>query len=346
MPRGTRRAILVSGLLAALLAAFLASICLGAVPIGPLDVSRILAYQLPGTAHFIIPDWSASNEAIVVQIRLPRVILALIVGASLALAGAVFQGLFRNPMADPQVIGASAGAALGAAIAIVLQNSLQWHFLGSIPLLASIGAILTVILVYNLARTGAMVPMANLLLAGIAVHALMSAIVSLIMYYGQDKLHTIVFWLMGGLSGRDWHYILFTLPCLIAGLAITAYYSRDLNLMLIGEETAATIGVEVEKVKAVLLFTASVLTGVSVAASGMIGFVGLVVPHLMRMLAGPDHRLLVPVCVMAGALVLAVADLAARTLVAPTELPLGVVTALFGAPFFLYLLRRYRGSLF
>jgi iron complex transport system permease protein len=180
----------------------------------------------------------------------------------------------------------------------------------------------------------------NLLLAGLALNSLLSALISLLIYFGQDQMHTIVFWLMGGLSGRYWNYVFYTLPYLLAGLAVAVYYARDLNLMLLGEETAHNLGVEVEKVKAVLLLVASVLTGAAVAASGMIGFVGLIVPHVARILVGPDHRLLVPVSILSGAILLLGADILARTVLAPVELPLGVVTALFGAPFFIMLLRR------
>ncbi len=344
MSIASRRQRLLIALLAGLLGTVLLSICAGAVSIGPLEVMRILAYYVPGLNNLVIPDWAPSDEVIVTLIRLPRLALALVTGASLALAGAIYQGLFRNPMADPHVIGASAGGALGATLAILLSSAIQWQGLGAIPLFASLGSIITVLLVYRMARIGPLVPIPNLLLCGIAMHAFLSAIVSLLMYYGQDKLHVIVFWLMGGLSGRDWHYLLFTFPCLLAGMAVAAYFARDLNLMLIGEETASTVGIDVEKVKAILLFTASVLTGTAVAAAGIIGFVGLIVPHLVRMLAGPDHRFMLSACVLAGAIVMALSDLAARTIVAPVELPLGVVTALFGAPFFIYLLRRYRAS--
>lgn len=322
------------------------AVAIGSIYISPLQVLRILLHQLPGISGQIVPNWPESHETVIMLCRLPRVALALVVGSALALAGAIFQGLFKNPMADPHIIGASAGAGLGATLAISLGLSLNWNGLGAIPLLASLGAFVTVILVYNLARSGGTVPIPNLLLAGVALSALLSALISLLIYLGQDQMHTIVFWLMGGLSGRNWNHVLFALPYLLVGAAVSVFYARDLNLMLLGEESALNLGVEVERVKAILLVIASILTGVAVAASGMIGFVGLIVPHVARILVGPDHRTLVPVSILAGAILLLCADILARTILAPVELPLGVVTALFGAPFFILLLRRYRGPLF
>ncbi len=324
----------------ALLLLVLLAGAIGSVYISPLRVLEILLHRLPEFSAQMVPDWPESYETIILLIRLPRVVLALVVGSALALAGTIFQGLFKNPMADPHIIGASAGAGLGAAIAISLGLSVSWKGLGAVPLLASAGAFLAVILVYRLARSGGVVSIPNLLLAGLALNSLLSALISLLIYFGQDQMHTIVFWLMGGLSGRYWNYVFYTLPYLLAGLAVAVYYARDLNLMLLGEETAHNLGVEVEKVKAVLLLVASVLTGAAVAASGMIGFVGLIVPHVARILVGPDHRLLVPVSILSGAILLLGADILARTVLAPVELPLGVVTALFGAPFFIMLLRR------
>jgi iron complex transport system permease protein len=333
-------------LLAVLLIMIILAVAIGSIYISPLKVMKILLYQLPGVGGKIVPNWPESYETIITLFRLPRVVLAMVVGSALALAGAIFQGLFKNPMADPHIIGASAGAGLGATLAISLGLSIGWNGLGAVPLLAALGSFLTVILVYNLARTGGTVPIPNLLLAGVALSSFLSAMISLLIYFGQDQMHTIVFWLMGGLSGRTWDYVWFTLPYLLVAACVAIYYARDLNLMLLGEESAHNLGVEVERVKAILLLVASILTGAAVAASGMIGFVGLIVPHVARILVGPDHRILVPVSILAGAILLLGADILARTVLAPVELPLGVVTALFGAPFFIFLLRRYRGPLF
>lgn len=229
---------------------------------------------------------------------------------------------------------------------MVLAVSWTWMGLGSVPLAAFLGALVTVIVVYNLARVGNVIPVQNLLLAGIAVSAFLSSLVSLLMYFSDDRLHAVVYWLMGGLSGRSWDYVMWSLPYLVVGVGLAIYCARDLNVMLLGEEAAEHLGVEVETSKRILLVAASVLTAIAVAASGIIGFVGLIVPHVVRILIGPDHWKLIPAAGVAGAILVVLADLAARTLLAPVEIPLGVVTSLFGAPFFIYLLRRHRRTYF
>lgn len=340
------RGYMLPGLLLGLVLLAIISLCIGAVYISPGETVKILLVKIPGMANQFNITWPASYEKIVWFIRLPRIVLAMIVGACLAVAGAIFQGLFRNPMADPYVIGASSGAALGATASIVLAAGWHWMGMGAVPLTAFLGALGTVLLVYNLARSGSLVPIQSLLLAGIAVSALLSSLVSLLMYLGDDRLHAVVYWLMGGLSGRSWEYVTFTLPYLVIGLLLALYCARDLNIMLLGEESAQHLGIEVEIAKKILLIAASILTATAVSASGIVGFVGLIVPHVMRMISGPNHWTLIPLSGLTGAILILVADLAARTFMAPVEIPLGVVTSLFGAPFFIYLLRRYRRSFF
>jgi len=331
-----------------ILALFLVSLVFlgtGAVQIPLKTTIKILFSQLPGTQEGF-SDVPPTFREIIWFIRLPRLVLAMVVGVCLAVAGTIFQGLFRNPMADPYVIGASSGAALGATASMVLAVSWTWMGLGSVSLAAFLGALVTVIVVYNLARVGNVIPVQNLLLAGIAVSAFLSSLVSLLMYFSDDRLHAVVYWLMGGLSGRSWDYVMWSLPYLVVGVGLAIYCARDLNVMLLGEEAAEHLGVEVETSKRILLVAASVLTAIAVAASGIIGFVGLIVPHVVRILIGPDHWKLIPAAGVAGAILVVLADLAARTLLAPVEIPLGVVTSLFGAPFFIYLLRRHRRTYF
>lgn len=313
---------------------------LGAVEVQAPEIVRILASRIPVVSSWVRPDWSASHETIILSIRLPRVILACIVGASLAVAGAAFQGLFRNPMADPYVIGASSGASVGAAVAIVFGVNLRLFGLASVPLLAFAGTLFTVFLVYHLASVGKTAPTLTLLLAGIAVSSILSALVSFLMFYGEEQLHQLVFWLMGGFSGRQWDYVSMALPYSLVGTAGVLLYARDLNVLLLGEESAVYVGVEVEKAKRVLVASASLLTAAAVASAGVIGFVGLVVPHVARMVFGPDHRVLVPASALLGATFLVGADMLARTLMAPQEIPVGILTAFGGGPFFIYLLRR------
>ncbi len=339
---GRARALAVLAVLVG--AAGLAGMALGSVSLPLSEVARILGHAVPFLGQGIATDWPASHEAIVLALRLPRVLLGLVVGASLAVAGGAFQGLFRNPMADPYVIGVSSGAALGASLAISLRFETGILGLGAVPLAAFVGALVTVYVVYRVARVGKEVPIGNLLLSGVAVGSFLSAMVSLVIVFSRQNANEIVFWLMGSLAGRGFAHVWAALPYLVGGTAVLLYLGRDLNALLLGEEEASHLGIPVERVKLVILAAASLLTAAAVATCGVIGFVGLIVPHVMRLIVGPDHRTLLPVSALAGALLLVGADLAARTLVRPGELPVGVITAVIGAPFFLFLLRRSRSG--
>lgn len=280
------------------------------------------------------------QRGIILYLRLPRVVQAGIVGASLAVAGAVFQGLFRNPMADPYVLGVSSGAALGAVIAMLTGGTIAFAGLSAVPLFAFIGGIATIALVYYLSRAGKSVPVMTLLLAGIAVSAFLSAFVSLLTYFAGERLHQVIFWMMGGVGGASWRRISTMLPYTIVGFVCINYYAKELNVMLLGEETARHLGVNTEKVKKILLAAASLLVAGAVSTSGIIGFVGLVVPHLVRMAVGPDHRILIPASALLGANLLIATDTLARTIISPAELPIGIITAMVGAPMFVYLLKK------
>ncbi len=337
---GTGRRLLLLG--AVVVAAMVLGLGLGAVRLPPEEVVGILAYRW-GLA--VRGEWPAAHETIILELRLPRVVLGALVGGALGIAGATFQGLFRNPMADPYVIGVSSGAAVGAVATMALRLRLPELGIGWVPPMAFVGALGAVLLVYNLARVNGRVPVMALLLAGVAVAALLSAVVSLMIYFTADRVGHIVFWLMGGLSGANWRTAGLLLPYVLGGAAALSLYARDLNAMLLGEEPALHLGVPVEGVKRVLLLVGSLLTAAAVAVSGIIGFVGLVVPHAVRLVAGPDHRFLLPASALVGGAFLVLADALARTLLAPTELPVGILTALAGGPFFLYLLRRRRMQL-
>ncbi|MEQ8236241.1 MAG: iron chelate uptake ABC transporter family permease subunit [Syntrophomonadaceae bacterium] len=337
---------LFTALLALLMLALVLGISIGAVAIKPSAVIQILLSQLPGLVHLTGHDWLPEHETILITMRMPRVLLAALVGAGLSLAGATFQGLFRNPMADPYVIGVSSGAALGAVSSILLQTTFRFSMNYGIPAFAFLFALFTIALVYNLARVGGKVPVMTLLLSGIAVNSLLTALVSLCQFFSGDQLHQVVFWLMGSFSGRGWNYVNIFIPYGLVGAIIVFVYARELNAMLLGEESAQHLGVEVERVKRRLLIAAAILTGACVSVSGLIGFVGLVIPHVVRLVFGPDHRTLLPAVALIGAIFLLLADIISRIIIAPGELPVGIVTALVGGPFFIYLLRRQKNTMF
>lgn len=319
------------------------SAALGPANIPPSVILKILASKIsllnnPANSLGI-------EETIVFEIRLPRIILAMLVGAALSVAGVTFQGLFKNPMADPYVIGVSSGAALGATLAVVLGLELEFFGLSSIPLMAFIGALTATFMVYNIAKVGHTLPVSTLLLSGIAVGSFLSAITMLIMMMAGERLHQIVFWLMGGLSARNWSHVKMVLPFIFLGTAIIYFFARDLNIMLLGEESAQHLGIEVKKLTKIMLVFASLIAAAAVSVSGLIGFIGLVVPHIMRILVGPDHRILLPSSAIAGSIILITSDTVARTAISSTEIPVGIITAFFGAPFFIYLLRKRKSSI-
>lgn len=319
--------------------AFLLAVGLGTVWISPATTLRLLAWKL-GLAG-LPADVPSSAAVILFELRIPRVLLAVVVGAALAASGAVFQALFRNPMADPAIIGVSSGAALGAIAVIILGGGVLAGGLG-VPAAAFAGALAVSFLVYRLARIGPAVQVATLLLAGIAVAAVISAVISLVMAFAGQEIRSIYFWLLGGLAGRGWGALATSAPLVAVGAVLALTTVRDLNLMALGEERAAQLGVETERFKRRSLATGALLAAAAVSVAGVIGFVGLMTPHILRLVLGADHRRLVPASILGGAAFMVLADLAARTVRAPEEIPVGAVTALLGGPFFLYLLRRER----
>ncbi len=317
-----------------LLAAALCSLALGPAGIPPGKVFALLWSWLGGHRE------ASAAALIVLQLRLPRIILGAMVGAGLAAAGVSYQAILRNPLADPYVIGVSAGAGLGAALAITFRLGINFLGLSTIPLMAFLGAVLTVLAVYLLARIGGKVTMPSLLLAGVAVGAFLTACISLLLVFYRRSLDEVVFWLMGGLSGRGWPQVWNVLPYVCLGLSVLCILARPLNLMALGEEPAAHLGVEVRRTRNLILAAGSLLAATAVASSGIIGFVGLMIPHMARMLVGGDHRRLLPFTALFGAAFLVSADTLARVAFSPLEIPVGVITALCGGPFFLWLLRQ------
>ena len=321
-------------------------VILGTAAIGSTDISlAAIAKMLINRLPFIelAPVWTESAETIILNIRLPRIILAGLTGAALSVAGATYQGLFRNPLADPYLIGVAQGAGLGAIIGFLLPIS--WHT-GVIPLLAFAGAILAVFIVSSISRVGRSLPMTTLILAGVALGAFLAAITSYLMIASGEKLHSIVLWLLGTFSIANWWQVAMVTPYILIGIIVIWLYARPLNVMQLDEEQAQQLGINVERVKIVLLGAATLITAAAISFCGIIGFVGIIVPHAIRLIWGPDHRFLLPLATIAGAIFLILADTIARTVLAPTEVPIGVITAFIGAPFFLYLLRQKKRALF
>ncbi|MFB8380697.1 FecCD family ABC transporter permease [Streptomyces rubiginosohelvolus] len=329
--------LLTVGLSLALLAGCLLSAAIGAynIPLGDVLSSVQHRIGLGGQALDRV------GESVLWNVRLPRVALAVLVGASLGCAGALMQGVFGNPLAEPGVIGISAGAAVGAVASIALGLTFFGNW--TITVFAFIAGLATVLLVYALSRSGGRTEVVTLILTGIAVNAFAGALIGLFIFFADNaQITQITFWQLGSLSQATWPKVLAVLPCALAGLVIAPFYSRKLDLLALGERPARHLGVDVERLRIVLVLVVALLTAAAVAVAGIISFVGLLVPHLLRMVNGPGHRFLVPGSALGGALVLVAGDLAARTVAAPAELPLGVLTALFGSPFFFWLLRRTR----
>jgi len=335
-----RRELLAFAILAGLLVlSAILSLGAGAVTI-PLD--RVL---LALAGHAVVPG----DELVLFQIRLPRLLLGGLIGAALAVSGALMQGLFRNPLADPGLVGVSAGAALAAAITIVLGDALA-PFLGRLPFQvlpvgAFLGGLATTLGLYVVATREGRTSIATMLLAGVAFGALAGAATGLLAYLSDDRqLRDLTFWSLGSLGGASWVKVGGVAPFILPVLLATPFLARGLNALALGEAEAFHLGVPVQRVKALAVLLVAVAVGASVAAAGLIGFVGIVVPHVLRLWVGPDHRFLLPASALLGAVLIVAADVVARTLVAPAELPIGVLTAAIGAPFFLWLLLRREGG--
>lgn len=324
-------------LLAALLSTgIIASAGLGYIRISFNDVMRIISAKVFGFDS-VLAGMGELFPVVVFDVRLPRILSAAAVGGGLAVSGAVFQGILLNPLADPYTLGVSAGAAFGASLALLLNIG----FLGtySIPLAAFIGASVTLLLVMYLSASSGGFSSNNLILSGIIVAAILSAGISLLKYIADEQVAVIIFWLMGSFAAKTWSDVGLTLVFVIGGLLVSLYFARDLNLLSLGERSAATLGVETRRITLVLLITASMIAAACVSVSGIIGFVGLLVPHMMRGVTGPDNRRLLPISMLAGALLLMSADTVTRALL-PTEIPIGVLTSLIGGPFFCYIFRK------
>lgn len=341
-----RRAWLAFGVgLLLCLALALIAVGQGAVPIAPGRVAHILLAQAVGDSDVL----AGRDTLVVLNIRLPRVLLGLMIGAALAVSGALMQGLFRNPLADPGLVGVSAGAALAAAVTIVLGDRLLAGTglalpFAALPVGAFCGGLASTIALYLIATRQGRTSISTMLLAGIALGALSGAFTGLLSYLSDDRqLRDLTFWSLGSLGGASWGKLAVIAPVLLPLLLAAPVLARGLNALMLGEAEAYHLGIPVQRIKALAILLVALAVGASVATAGIIGFIGIVVPHLVRLAVGPDHRLLLPLSALGGAALLVAADTVARLLVAPAELPIGIVTAALGAPFFLWLLLRKAG---
>jgi iron complex transport system permease protein len=340
-----RRMLLFAALAVLLVLVSILGLGLGATGVPASRVLAVIADALTGHVA------TGGDALIILQIRLPRLLLGLLIGAALASSGALMQGLFRNPLADPGLIGVSAGAALAAAATIVLGDRLLAPSIGALPFSALpvgafAGGLITMVGLYLIATRGGRTSIATMLLAGVAFDALAGAGMGLFSYLSDDRqLRDLTFWTLGSLSGATWTKVIAITPFVLPTLLAMPFLARGLNALSLGEAEAFHLGVPVQRVKAAAILLVAVAVGASVAAAGMIGFVGIVVPHVLRLMAGANHKVLLPASALLGAALLVSADTVARTIAAPAELPIGIVTAAFGAPFFLWLLLRRQGGL-
>ena len=325
-----------------LVAILILSVAIGPVNIPPQVIWSVVADRAGWAATSV--DNAGMYSTILLDIRLPHAVLLLLTGAALAGSGASYQGLFRNPLADPYLIGVASGAGLGAVIAMSIHWPEDLAGLYVIPAAAFVGAALTVMLVYSLARIGKSVPTTTLILAGVAISSFATSLTSFLMLRSNEQLRRATGWLLGGSLMSGWQPVVALLPYVIVGLTALLASAHALNVLQFGEEQASQMGLPAERVKFWLVLAASLTTASAVAFSGIIGFIGLIVPHLVRLLWGADYRRLLPLSVVSGGTGLLIADLLARTVLAPQVLPVGVVTALAGAPFFLWVLRRAKNQ--
>ncbi len=334
--------LLIPVLLAILVGSVILSAMMGAVHVPPREVVAIVFNHLADYVGLHIDAaYTQQQDAVVWSIRLPRILLGVMVGAALAVSGAALQGMFRNPLADPALIGVSNGAALGAVLALGLSIELLGRW--TTPVFAFVGGVLFALLGYALSRQNGRTEVVTLILAGIALNTFAGAGTALVTFVANDsQLRAIIFWSMGSLGGATWTSVLVAAPFVIMGLIASFWWRRPLNLMTLGEREARHLGVETERVRLLVIIFTALMTGATVAVAGVVGFVGLIVPHVIRLVAGPNHRVLLPASAVGGAILIVLADLVARTIVSPLELPLGVLTAFIGGPFLLILMLKTR----
>jgi iron complex transport system permease protein len=345
--RSSKWKLILVALVFALIATVILSLNVGYAQISFQEILNIIGKHIPFLNGFVnSSSVSSTNEAIILQIRLPRILAGALVGAGLAAAGVVYQGIFRNPMADSYVLGASAGASVGYTLAVLyITSTVTVIGLGTAQIVAFVFAVTTVFIVYFMSRVGNKVPTTTLLLSGIVINIFLLSMETVLELRAGTQLQGIVAWISGaGFSNAVWTQVWMVLPFVVIGTGIIYLFTRDLNMLATGDDTAQHLGVNTERVRRFLLAIASLITAAAVCISGVIGFVGLIIPHMTRLIIGPDHRILLPTSIIVGAIFLVICDAVARVATGASELPVGVITALVGTPFFIYLLRRRKTS--
>ena len=340
--RAKRWKLTLALLIPAIVITVIVSLNIGYSPIPFSEILRALGRQIPFLRDSIsASSVSPTSQAIIVDIRLPRILAAVLIGAGLSCSGVLYQGIFKNPMADPYIIGVSSGAMVGAGVAIVSGIGLSFMGLPIKQTTAFIGALVTVLVVYSISRVGSKVPVMTLLLSGTAISSFLVGVFEIMQVTAPNsKLPALVNWLIGGISNVTWGDVYSIAPFIIAGIVISFFFSRDLNMIALGEDTAQHLGVNTERTKLILLVLGSMISAAAVSISGLIGFVGLMIPHITRLIVGPDHRILIPASVIVGAIYLVACDAVVRVATGVSQLPVGALTLILGGPFFIFLLRK------
>lgn len=333
---------LIVGLILLVITVMVAAV-FGSADISVGDFFRTLIDRIPGLEDLY--EIEKSHRIIIFNLRLPRILLALMAGIGLSIAGCVFQGVFSNPMAEPYLLGVSSGAAFGATIAAIFEIQIRFLSFGAVSILAFLGAIGVVMLIYRMAVVKGALPISVLLLSGLAVNYFLSALITLMMTFNQDKLENVYFWTLGSFKNASWEKVLIVTVIVLACAVYIYRYSKELDMIMLGDEQAKSVGVEVDKLKKRLLLVSSMAAAVIVSASGIIGFVGLIIPHGVRMITGPTHRKLLPLAGIVGGIFLIICDTIARSVLENKELSVGIITSLFGVPFFLWLLYKNRRTM-
>ena len=339
--RRTKRNLFI--LVVILLITMVFSVSVGSADLSFVDSLKLVAAKLPILGRFVdVTQFGSKYEVIVWQVRMPRIIMSALVGAALSVVGAAFQGIFRNPLADPHILGVSSGAAFGATLAMLTGFTTGFLGLGTVGVYAFVGALCTVFLVYNVSKISGEISVTGMLLTGTAISTLLSSLISLLMTFHNDRIEKVYMWTMGSFSAATWGKIGFLSVFVFIGVGALLLYAGKLNIILMGDDEAKCLGIDVDRIRRRMIMAASLLVGAAVAVSGIIGFVGLIIPHCIRLMSGSDNKRLMPYSFFLGAIFVTLCDTVARTVVAPTEIPVGIITSLFGAPYFIFLVLKRR----